>query len=302
MENDSRRRAFKFFITACVLSAMYYFMMETFGPVIEVDGGSREITGTAARIIAVARNDKKAQIAIKAGFDELTRISAIIDSDINKVNREAFAGPVKVSPELFEILQISIDYCRLSRGALDITIADSNSHGGYEKLILDINNKTVRFAFEGLRLDLGDITKGYAVDKAVEIMKRKGAIGGLVDAGGIIRCFGKPARGGSWFVGLQGTEEIKNQKVKSKNTEEDVNSQPAMVLKLRDCAAAMKPGGVTIIAPKAVVADILSSAVSALGAEKGLDLVDSLLGVEAIIVTREGKIIKSNGVDAYLSQ
>lgn len=302
MENDGRLRAFKFFVTACVLSAMYYFMMETFGPVIEVDGGSREITGTAARIIAVAKNDRKAKLAIKAGFDELARINGIMSEDINKVNREAFAGPVKVSPELFEILQISIDYCKLSRGAFDIAIADSNSHGGYEKLILDTNKKTVRFAFEGLRLDLGDITKGYAVDRAVEIMKRKGAIGGLVDAGGIIRCLGKPARGGSWFVGLQGTEEIKNQKVKSKNAEEDVNNEPAIVLKLRDCAAAMKLGGVTIIAPKAVVADILSSAVSVLGVEKGLDLVDSLLGVEAIIVTREGKIIKSNGVDAYLSQ
>ena len=58
----------------------------------------------------------------------------------------------------------------------------------------------------------------------------------------------------------------------------------------------------TIIAPKAVDADALSTAVNVLGAEKGLDLVDSLLGVEAIIVTREGKVIKSNGVDAYLSQ
>jgi thiamine biosynthesis lipoprotein len=301
MENDGRQRAFKFFVTACVLSAMYYFIMETFGPIIEVDGGSREITGTSARIIAVAKNDRKAKLAIKAGFDELARINGIMSEDINRVNQKAFAGPVKVSPELFEILQISIDYCKLSRGAFDIAIADSNSHGGYEKLILDTNKKTVRFAFEGLRLDLGDITKGYAVDRAVEIMKRKGAIGGMVDAGGIIRCLGKPARKGNWLVGLQGTEEIKNQKVKSKNAEEDVNNQPGMVLKLRDMAAAMKPGGVTIIAPKAVVADILSSAVSVLGVEKGLDLVDSLLGVEAIIITPEGKIIKSNGADVYLS-
>jgi FAD:protein FMN transferase len=294
MENDGRLRAFKFFITACVLSAMYYFMMETFGPVVEVDGGSREITGTAARIIAVAKNDRKAKLAIKAGFDELARINGIMSEDINRVNQKAFAGPVKVSPELFEILQISIDYCKLSRGAFDIAVADSNTHAGYENLILDANNKTVRFAAEGLRLDLGDTTKGYAVDKAVEIMKRKGAIGGLVDAGGIIRCLGKPARKGNWLIGMSAFSE-------QRSADSADSNEPAMVLKLRDCAAAMKLGGVTIIAPKAVVADILSSAVSVLGVEKGLDLVDSLLGVEAIIVTREGKIIKSNGADVYIS-
>ena len=296
MENDSRRRAFKFFITACVISAMYYFVMETFGPVVEVDGGSREITGTAARIIAVARNDRKAKLAVKASFDELARINGIISEDINKVNREAFAGPVKVSPELFEILQISIDYCKLSGGAFDIAVADSNSHGGYEKLILDTNKKTVRFAAEGLCLDLGDIAKGYAVDRAVEIMKRKGAIGGLLDAAGVVRCFGRPAGGGSWFVRMPAFSE-------QRSADSADNNEAGMVLKLKDMAAAMKPGGVTIIAPKAVVADILSSAVSVLGVEKGLDLVDSLLGVEAIIVTPgpEYRVIKSNGADVYIS-
>ena len=356
MENDSRRRAFKFFVTACVLSAMYYFVMETFGPVVEVDGGSREIMGTFNRVVAVAKNEGKANRAIKAGFDELVRIDKMMsdyktDSELSKVNREAFAKAVKVSPELFEILQISADYSRLSQGAFDITvgplvdlwhragetnsmpdanmIAAAKAKVGYEKLILDTKAQTVRFAVEGMRLDLGGIAKGYAVDKAVEAMKRKGAIGGMADSGGNIRCFGRPAHKGNWLVGIQDPEEIKNQKVKSKNAEEDIDSQPMMVLKLVDCAVATsgdyrrfvmvggkkvshiidtntatgasKMAGDTIIAPKAVDADALSTAVNVLGAEKGLDLVDSLLGVEAIIVTREGKVIKSNGAEAYLN-
>ncbi len=315
MENDSRRRALKFFVTACVISAMYYFIMETFGPVVEVDGGSQKILDVPARIVAVAKNEKKAKLAIKAGFDELTRIARILSEDSNKVNHEAFAGPVKISPELFEVLQTGIDYSKLTKGAFDITICDSNTPGCYEKLILsrnglisgDAKNQTVRFAAAGMQLDLGGIAKGFAIDKAVEAMKRKGAIGGLVDAGGIIRCFGRPAHGGSWLVGMQGMEEIKNQKVKSKNAEEDVNNQGGMVLKLsaggtggKDCAVVAKPGGVTIIAPKAVTAEVIASAVSVLGAEKGMDLVDSLLGVEAIIVTENG-VVKSRGADSYLS-
>lgn len=300
MENDSRRRALKFFVTACVLSAMYYFIMETFGPVVEVDGGSQEIIGAPARIVAVAKNEKKAQIAIKAGFDELIRINKLLSEDSNKVNRDALTGPVKVSAELFEVLQTGIDYSKLTKGAFDITVADSNTNGGYEKLVLDAKNQTVRFAAAGMQLDLGGIAKGYAIDKAVEAMKCKGAIGGLVDAGGIIRCFGRPAKGGSWLVGMQGTKEIKNQKVKSKNAEEDANNQAGMVLKLKDMAAATNLGGITIIAPKAAVAEVIASAVGVLGAQKGLDLVDSLLGVEAIIVTEDGKIIKSRGADTYL--
>ena len=97
MENEGKRRAFKFFVTACVLSAMYHFIMQTYGPVVEVDGGLREVTGGRARIVAVSRYEKKANLAIKAGYDELTRISVLLNEDSNKVNREVFAGPVKVS-------------------------------------------------------------------------------------------------------------------------------------------------------------------------------------------------------------
>lgn len=77
-----------------------------------------------------------------------------------------------------------------------------------------------------------------------------------------------------------------------------------MVLKLRDMAVVTKLSGVTIIAPKATEAETIASAVNALGAQKGLDLVDSLLGVEAIIVTPgpEYRVIKSSGADAYISQ
>ena len=54
-----------------------------------------------------------------------------------------------------------------------------------------------------MRLDLGGIAKGYSVDKAVEVMKRKGAIAGMVDSGGNIRCFGKPIDRDFWLVGIQ---------------------------------------------------------------------------------------------------
>jgi thiamine biosynthesis lipoprotein len=343
MDNNSRRMAAKFFFTACLLSAIYYFVAESVMPIVEVDGGSRQSMGTFARIAAVTRNPKRAKRYIEAGFNEFKRIENMMsyfkpDSELSKVNREAFARPVKVSRELFEILQTSVDYSRLSNGAFDITvgplvdlwhkagevneipdenaIAAAKSRVGYEKLILDTNTMTVRFAVEGMRIDLGGIAKGYAVDKVVEIMKRKGATGGMVDSGGNIRCFGKPANKGEWVVGVQ-----------DPNLE---NDNPLMVLRLDNMAVATsgdyrrfveaggqkishiidantagganKLSGDTIIAPTATGADALSTAVNVLGPEKGLELVERILDVEAILITPapEYRVIKSSGVDEYI--
>jgi thiamine biosynthesis lipoprotein len=347
METDSRTRVLKFFITACLLSAIYYFVAESVMPTVEVDGGTRQTMGTFARIVVVTRNQKRAKRCIEAGFIEFKRIEDMMsyfkpDSELSKVNREAFAKPVEVSRELFEILQTSVDYSRLSNGAFDITVGPlvdlwrkagevneipdekaieaAKSRVGCEKLILDANTMTVRFAVEGMRIDLGGIAKGYAVDKAVEIMKRRGATGGMVDLGGNIRCFGKPPRKNTWLVGVQ-----------DPNLE---NNEPLMVLKfspdMPDMAVAtsgdyrrfVKAGGQkishiivpnvgsganklagdTIIAPKAIEADALSTAVNVLGPEKGLDLIERFIDVEAILITPapQYRVIKSSGADEYI--
>jgi thiamine biosynthesis lipoprotein len=338
MEADSRTRALKFFITACLLSAIYYFVAESVTPLVEVDGGSRQSMGTFARIVAVTRNQKRAQRCIEAGFDEFKRI----ENMMSKVNREASARRVRISRELFEILKTSVDYSRLSNGAFDVTvgplvdlwrkageinqipgeiaIANTKSRVGYEKLILDPNALMVRFAVDEMSIDLGGIAKGYAVDKAVEVMKRKGALGGMVDLGGNIRCFGKPPRKDAWLVGVQ-----------DPNLE---NNEPLMVLKLstdkpdmavatsgdyrrfikaggrkishiidtNTATGANKLSGDTIIAPTAIEADALSTAVNVLGPEKGLDLVERFLDVEVILVTAapEYRVIKSSGADGYI--
>jgi thiamine biosynthesis lipoprotein len=362
MDNyNSRRVALKFFFTACLMAAMYYFVMEKIRQPIEIDGGYREIMGTFARVVAVAKHERQARRCIEAGFSELVRIDKMMsdykpDSELSKVNREAFANPVKVTPELFEILQKSVDFSRLSNGAFDITVgplvdlwhkageanvmpdentlAATKARVGYEKLILDANGRTVRFVVAGMRLDLGAIGKGYAVDKAVEAMQKRGAIGGMVDSGGNIRCFGVPADTDTWLVGLQNP--------KSAGTDTDLpelhgvigTGEVLMVLKLNPDkigmavatsgdyrrfvtidgkkvshivdpntgASADRLSSDTIIAATAVDADGLSTAVNVMGAEKGLALVESLPGVEAILVTDgpEYAIRQTMGAEKYV--
>lgn len=333
-----------FGIVAGIFLIIAVFLIARRARPVQIDGGYREVMGTFARIVVVADNAQKARNCFEAGFEELRRIDSLMsdykaDSELSKVNRSAFGGPVKVSDELFWILHKSVDFSRLSNGAFDITVgplvdlwrkagevnempdenslAEAKSRVGCEKLMLDANEQTVRFAVDEMRLDLGGIAKGYSVDRAVKVMKQKGAVAGMVDSGGDIFCFGKPADKDVWLIGIQDPRLE--------------NNEPLMVLKLKDCAVATsgdyrrfvtiggkkvshiidtntatganKLSGDTIIAPTALEADAISTIVNVLGAEKGLALIESLPGIECILITAgpEYRIIKSKRADAYIN-
>jgi thiamine biosynthesis lipoprotein len=314
------------------------------GPV-SVKSGTQLLMGTEAVIIAVAENRSTAQNAVADALDNLRQIEALAsshleDSEIAKVNAKAFREPVKVSEPVFEILQSAVYYGKLTNGAFDITVgplidlwktaADTNTvpepnqlqkvlaEVGYDKIHLDPNNKTVRFGVEGMKLDLGGIAKGYAIDRATDALKQAGAEGGMVDVGGDIRCFGIPAKGKkNWLIGLQDPDLSKKE-------------QNLLVLKLDDAAvatsgdyrrfvlvgnerhshiinthtgqSAAKLSSVTIITQKAVDADALATAVSVLGPENGLKLIGSLANTEAIIISPapEYKITATQGAQDYI--
>jgi thiamine biosynthesis lipoprotein len=316
---------------------------------VELDSGSRVIMGTFARVIAVASDIEKAQRCIDAAFEQLQDIEKLMsvydsNSQLSMVNRLAFNEPVKVDQNLFHVLERSVYFSRTSDGAFDVTVGpmvdlwrESGKKNtepveeeinnailkvGYEKLILDANNLTVRFAVEGMKIDLGGIAKGYSVDKAIESLNKNGALGGLVDVGGNIRCFGIAAgRKENWLIGLQDPN-ITDEQMESK--------QVLLTLKLTDEAVATsghyrrfnvieghkhshiidtflgqssdKLSSVTIITGNAIDADAFSTAVSVLGEEKGLELINSLENTEAVLITPapEYKMILTDGMSKYI--
>ncbi len=355
MNHNSRRVWFGILVSVCLITAVYVVVRVTPKQPVQVKSAYREVMGTFARIITVAHSQRQAQRCIEAGFDELVRIDALMsdykaDSELSKVNREAFAGPVKISPELFGILQKSVEFSRLSNGAFDITVgplvdlwhrageanslpdesalAEAKARVGYEKLLLDANELAVRFAVKGMRLDLGGIAKGYAIDKAVEAMKLSGAVAGMVDVGGDIRCFGKPLDRDAWAIGVQDPKAAG--KDKDEAIEGLIPGDYLMVVRLSNAAAATsgdyrrfvkiegkefshiidtstaegagKLTSVTVIAPTALEADALATAVSVLGVEKGIALVERLSTAEALLITAspQFELLKSSGADAYL--
>ncbi len=331
-----------------MLLGMLYMSRRSSG-LVEANSGFRVVMGTFARVVVIARSERAAQRCIDAAFDVQNRIESLMsdyrdDSELSKVNRLAAQEPVAVNEMMFEVLQQSVHFSELSEGAFDVTVgplvdlwhkagetdvppteealAEARHKVGYDKLILDEKNRTVRFAVAGMRVDLGGIGKGYAADKAVEAMKECGALGGMVAIAGDIRCFGRPPRGQEyWRIGVQDPNVARD----------DLGpSTPLLILALtregvstsgdyrrfvrvqgQKQSHIMDPGtgkganklvSDTIIAPDATTSDALSTAVNVLGLEKGLALVERIDGAEAILIPAgtEAQPIFSRGARAYL--
>jgi thiamine biosynthesis lipoprotein len=183
-------------------------------------------------------------------------------------------------------------------------LAQARRKVGSDKLILDEKNRTVRFAVEGMRLDLGAIGKGYAADKSMEAMKKHGAIGGMAAIAGDIRCFGRPPRGQEyWRIGLQDPNVAPNDLGPSKPllvlalTNEGVSTsgdyrrfvkvqgqKVSHIVDPHTGKGASKLACDTIIAPDATLSDARSTAVNVLGLEKGLVLIERLPATAAILI------------------
>ena len=330
----------------CLMVAIY-FSADT-NKQVELDSGYRLVMGTFARAVVIAEDSNTAKKCIETALAEIHKVDDLMsdyksDSEISRVNKDAAKTAVHLSQSTYEVLQRSIEFSKLTDGAFDVTvgplvdlfrtekdkqvlpsedeISKAKSKVGFEKLKLDDKSKTVQFAVEGMRLDLGGIAKGYAVDKAVEAMQRSGAIGGMVDLGGDIRCFGAPLKGRDhWLIGLQ-----------NPNSDKDIAGRDVM-LKLQLANGAVATSGdyqqfvliegkryshiinrktgtsteglssVTIIADNATDADALATALSVMGAEKGLALIEKLPGTEAILITSQPnyELIKTTGAEKHI--
>ena len=349
-ERDSVRKTIRIVAVGAVLMVLLglLYVCVRGRDAVMVDSGYRVVMGTFSRVVVIADSQRKARACIEAVFETQERIEALMsyhraDSELNTVNRYAADKPIPVNPMTFEVLQQAVHFSELSGGAFDVTVgplvdlwrqagetddpptqealAKARAKVGYGKLLLDEKKVTVQFAVAGMRIDLGGIAKGYAVDKCVRAMIKRGALGGMVDLGGNIRCFGRPPQGREhWRVGLQdpnvapddlaGPEPLMVLTI----TDESVatsgdyrrfvnvhGEKQSHILDTHTGRGAAKLASVTIIAPDATSADALSTAVSVLGQEKGLDLIETLPNTEAILIpaTPNAQPIFTAGARAY---
>ncbi|HUQ95242.1 MAG TPA: FAD:protein FMN transferase [Bryobacteraceae bacterium] len=192
---------------------------------------SLDAMGSVYTVVAYGEDRGKLLAAVDEAFDEVRRLDRMLsnyraDSELSRVNREAGQGPVKVSEELFGLLQACDAYSRQSEGAFDITVGPlmkiwgfykgsgrlphrAEIRGvlrriGYSNVTFDAAARTVRFARAGMELDPGGIGKGYAVDRMLAILKSARIHTALISAGNSsIYALGAPPAEPGWKISIR---------------------------------------------------------------------------------------------------
>jgi FAD:protein FMN transferase len=306
------------------------------GPALAEWHGERiDLMGTSVSVELWHEDAETARELIDAVLTEYRRIDALMstykaDSEISKVNADASVRPIKVSDELYALVERSIDLSQRSAGAFDISyesvgyLYDFREHRhpsqeqiserieaiDYRSIRLDPSESTIAFSRPGMRINLGGIAKGYAVERAAALLRAAGVESALLNAGGDTRVVGD-RRGQPWIVGIRHPRAATDIVTRLPIVDEAISTSG-------DYERFFEEGGrryhhiinpstgqpteelmsVTVIGPDAVMTDGLSTTLFVLGMERGLELIETLDGYEAILVARDGALQYSSGLAA----
>lgn len=243
--------------------------------------------------------------ALDAAFAEIRTLDRLLavqrpDSDVSRVNRDASRAPVRVDARVIEVLQRSLEISRSTGGAFDVTVLpvvrawgfiDGNPHlpaggpapriAGWRAIRLDPAAGTVAFADPAAQVDLGAIGKGYALDRARDVLGARGIGSAWLDLGGQIATLGTPPGGGPWQVAIAhprrggarlGVVEVGEGSVSTSGDAEQYVMQDGKrrghVIDPRSGRPAEGLVSATVVAPSATLADALSTAAVVLGVER----------------------------------
>lgn len=296
-----------------------------------------KLMGSRFDITVVAKDPVEGDVYIDMAISEITRIEKLIsswdeNSQTSEINRNSGIKPVKVDPELFDLIQRGIGISKLTDGAFDISYASmdkiwkfdgsmtvmppedsikaSVAKVGYHNIILDKENHTVFLKLEGMKIGFGAIGKGYAADRAKELLKSKGVVAGIINASGDMNTWGKQPDGKEWKVAI--TNPMDKNKVfallpitngavvTSGNYEKYVTFNDIRYTHIIDPRSGYPATGiisVTVFAPKAELADALATSVFVMGIEVGLNRIEQLPQVECIIIDDKGMVITSKNIE-----
>jgi len=297
---------------------------------------SRTVDGTMGTRIQVevwAADNAAGDIAIDAVMAEMRRIENNLstykpDSELSRLNADAATRAVKVSDELFGLLTTAMDYSRITEGAFDVTYASVGfmydfrarhrpSEAQIKKALPEVNYRlvqldaarhTVHYVRAGVRIDLGGIAKGYAVDRGIALLQQRGIQHALVSAGGDSRVigdrFGRP-----WIIAIRHPDRqdeiitripLVDTAISTSGDYERYFDEGGQryhhIIDPHTGHSASAVRSATILADTATRTDGLSKTAFVLGAEKALAIYKRLGDVDAVLVTPDGKVHYSDGL------
>jgi len=286
----------------------------------------RYAMGTVFEIVVYDDDSTKAEAAAHAALDEAVRLDRMMsnykaDSELSQMNRSAHFQPVRISRELYDIIEQSLSYSRVSGGQFDISVgplvdlwkaalaggpipsADEQTAArgcvGYQQIEL-LPPDRIQFLSNCMRLDLGSIGKGYAVDRMVELLKARGIRRAYIDAGGsTIYGLGYPKSANAWRVRLRDPSGKLFPQTSLMNSSVSTSEQSAPSPLQGDAPGhIVLPGTgkplqtrntVSVTAQSATASDALSTTLLLLGPTKGAALLKTLHGISAIWIDPDGQ-------------
>jgi thiamine biosynthesis lipoprotein len=294
------------------------------------------LMGSRFEITAVKKDSQIREDAIESAVEEIKRIENLISSwkptsETSLINTNAGIRPMKISVELFNLIERSIKVSKLTKGAFDISFASINhiwTFDGREmkmpdsafvresiktidfnKIILNREKRTVLLKEEGMKIGFGALGKGYAANRAKLIMQEYDIENGLINAGGDLIAWGNQDNGDPWTIGIadptKENEFIAWLNVSNMSVVTSGNYEKFVIIDGKRYGHIINPKtgypvegikSVTLLFPDAELSDALATSVFVMGVEGGLQLVNTLKNVECIIVDAKNKLWKSDSL------
>jgi thiamine biosynthesis lipoprotein len=274
------------------------------------------------------------ELAVELVMDEFRRLDNKLSpykerSELALVNRMATETDVTISEELFDLLTASQHYAELTDGAFDITFASIGHQYDYRAgkkpdlettretlplidyrhIQLSTAERSVKFRRAGVRIDLGGIAKGYAVDRGIELLRQRGITHALISAGGDSRIIGDH-NGRPWHIGIRAPRNSEAMAAVLPLTDTALSTSGDYeryfetdgiryhhIISPKTGHSANKVQSVTILGPNATRTDALSNSVFVMGAKAGMAMINRLEDVEAVIIDNQGEMLISSGLD-----
>ncbi len=294
-------------------SPTLFAMGTTLDITIQGRGGKRS-KNDVNRAVALARRIENETSRFKPG------------SDVSRINTAAGVAPVEVGDATFNIIEKALEYGKMTGGAFDITVAPIVKLWGfynqkyrvptakeiaaatalvdYRKVIIDARSKTVMLTDKGMKIDLGGIAKGYAVQAMCDLYKQMGVKHALINFGGAIGAVGNRADGKDWVIGIKdprgeggalvGELKVSNGFVSSSGDYERFFVKGSKrYFHIFDPSSGYNPKetmSATVVGPNSMDTDMLSTTLMVQGPRRGIELMKTRPGFEGLIVGNNGNI------------
>jgi FAD:protein FMN transferase len=254
------------------------------------------------------------------------------DSETNLINANAGIAAVQVSTEIIELIQRALKISSVTQGAFDLSYGSVDKSLwnfdttmtalpskeiakksvrliNYKHIIVDLENSTVFLKEKGMRIGFGGIGKGYAAERAKKMMQAAGVKSGVVNASGDLTTWGTQANGEKWTIGIVHPELVSAifsyMNISELSVATSGNYEKFIMIDGEKYSHTINPRtglpvkgikSVTIVSTNAEIADAMATPVMIMGIHAGLDMINQIKDIEAIVIDDDNKLYTSHNI------